>query len=109
MILSLDSDFGFSSLSEIRESLTWFIVYLIASAIFSIPTLIVYLLAVHLLIDRNIGSKRIKFILIFVTVAGITLTTLLIDPIMLEDLTMYYSLSAVVTGVPLKFKRTDLR
>ncbi len=95
-ILILASGFGFSSISEISDSLTWFIIYLIFSAIYSIPTLIAYLLIAYLLIGRNIGAKWTKFILIFVTITGITLTTSLIDSDLLENLSIYYSLSSVV-------------
>ena len=105
-ILTLVSGFKFLSPSEIGDSLTWFIVYLIASAIYSIPTLIVYILVVYLLIDRQIGSKWIKFILIFVTIAGIASTTLLIDFSSLKNLTIYYSLSSVAMGILLKFQKT---
>lgn len=105
-ILILASGFGFSSISEISDSLTWFIIYLIFSAIYSIPTLIAYLLMVYLLIGTNIGSKWTKFILIFVTITGITLTTSLIDSDLLENLSIYYSLSSVVTGIFLKFEKT---
>jgi len=108
-VLMLVSGFGFSSLSEIRDSLTWFIVYLIASAIYSAPTLIVYVLVFFILFKRNIESKWIKSILISVTIAGITLTTSLIDSDMLENLTIYYSLSAVLTGILLKFRKPDLK
>lgn len=107
-ILILVSGFGFSSPSEIRDSLTWFIIYLISSALYSIPTLTVYVLVFFILIKRNINSRWIKSILISETIAGITLTTLLIDSSMLEDLTVYYSLSAVVIGVLLKLKKPDL-
>lgn len=103
----LVSGFGFSSSSEIRDSLIWFIFYLIASAIYSVPTLIVYVLVFFILIKRNIDSKWIKLILIFVTVAGVTLTTSIIDSEMLKNLTIYYSLSTVVTGVLLKFRKLD--
>jgi hypothetical protein len=106
-ILMLVSGFGFSSSSEIRDSLIWFIFYLIASAIYSVPTLIVYVLVFFILIKRNIDSKWIKLILIFVTVAGVTLTTSIIDSEMLKNLTIYYSLSTVVTGVLLKFRKLD--
>ncbi len=105
-VLMLVSGFRFSSLSEIRDSLTWFIVYLIASAIYSAPTLIVYVLVFFILFKRNIDSKWIKSILISVTITGITLTTSIIDSDMLENLTIYYSVSAIVTGVLLKFERT---
>lgn len=105
-ILMLVSGFGFSSSSEIRDSLTWSIFYLIASTIYSVPTLIVYVLVFFILIKRNIDSKWIKLILIFVTVAGITLTTLLIDFSSLKNLTIYYSLSSLVTGILFKIQKT---
>jgi len=105
-ILTLVSGFKFLSPSEIWNTLAWFIIYLIFSVLYSIPTLVVYLLVVYLLIGRNIDSKWIKFILIFVTIAGITLTTLLIDSDSLENLTIYYSLSSIITGTLLKFEKT---
>lgn len=108
-ILTLVSGFKFLSPSEIGNALAWFTIYLIFSIIYSIPTLIIYLLVFYGLINRNIDSKWIKLILISVTIAGITLTTSLIDSDKLESLTIYYSLSAIVTGVLLKFERTELR
>lgn len=108
-ILTLVSGFKFLSPAEISDSLTWFIVYLIASAIYSAPTLIIYVLVFFILIKRNIDSKCIKSILIVVTIAGITLTTSIIDSDMFENLTIYYSLSAVVTGILLKFRKPDLK
>jgi|GEM_PF-569730 len=104
-ILTLVSGFKFLSPSEIGNTLAWFTFYLIFSIIYSIPTLIIYLLVSYRLINRTIDSKWIKLILISVTITGITLTTLLIDSSMLEDLTIYYSLSAVVTGILLKFRK----
>ncbi len=106
MILTLVSGFKFLSPSEIGDAFAWFSIYLIFSIIYSIPTLIIYLLVFYGLINRNIDSKWIKLILISVTIAGITLTTSLIDSDKLESLTIYYSLSAVVTGILLKFERT---
>lgn len=105
-ILTLVSGFKFLSPSEIWSTLAWFIIYFIFSAIYSIPTLITYLLVAYLLIGRNIDSKWIKFVLISITVTGITLTTLLIDPDSLKNLTIYYSLSAVVIGIFLNFQKT---
>jgi len=108
-ILTLVSGFKFLSPSEIGNALVWFTIYLIFSIIYSIPTLIIYLLVFYGLINRNIDSKWIKLILISVTIAGITLTTSLIDSDKLESLTIYYLLSAIVTGVLLKFEKTKLR
>ena len=104
-ILILVSGFAFSTISETGDSLTWFIIYLLSSTIYSVPTLIVYLLVFFILMRSNIDSMWIKIILIAVTVAGIILTTLLIDSGMLENLTIYYSLSAVIAGVFLKFRK----
>ncbi|APU97137.1 hypothetical protein BV902_12900 [Sphingobacterium sp. B29] len=108
-ILTLVSGFKFLSPSEIGNALVWFTIYLIFSTIYSIPTLIIYLLVFYRLINSNIDSKWIKLILISVTIAGITLTTSIIDSDMLENLTIYYSLSAVVTGILLKFRKPDLK
>lgn len=108
-ILTLVSGLKFLSPSEIGNALAWFTIYLVFSIIYSIPTLIIYLLVFYGLINRNIDSKWIKLILISVTIAGITLTTSLIDSDKLESLTIYYSLSSVVAGVLLKFERTELR
>ncbi len=105
-ILTLVSGFKLLSPSEIANALAWFTIYLIFSTIYSIPTLIAYLLVVYLLVGKNIDSRRIKFILIFVAIAGITLTTLLIDSDALENLTIYYSLSSVAMGILLKFQKT---
>lgn len=105
-ILTLVSGFKFLSPSEIGNALAWFTIYLIFSIIYSIPTLIVYLLVVYLLVGKNIDSRWIKFILIFVTIVGITLTSSLIDSDLLMNLSIYYSLSSVVMGIFLKFEKT---
>lgn len=99
--------YGFESLSpsEISKSLVWFLIYLIFSIIYSIPTLIVYFLAFYMLSNMKIDIMWIKFILILITVTGITLTTLLYDPNTLEKLTMYYALSAIVSGILFRLKR----
>jgi len=105
-ILTLVSGFKFLSPSEIGNVLAWFTIYLIFSIIYSIPTLIIYLLVFYRLINRNIDSKWIKFILISITIIGITLTTLLIDFSSLKNLTIYYSISSVVTGILFKIQKT---
>lgn len=105
-ILTLVSGFKFLSPSEIGNALAWFVIYLIFSIIYSIPTLIIYLLVFYGLNNRNIDSKWIKFILITITITGITLTTLLIDFSSLKNLTIYYSLSSLVTGILFKIQKT---
>jgi hypothetical protein len=43
-ILISVSGFAFSTISETIDSLTWFIIYLLSSALYSVPTLITYVL-----------------------------------------------------------------
>jgi len=53
-ILILVSGFAFSTISETGDSLTWFIIYLLSSTIYSVPTLKVYLLVFFILMRSNI-------------------------------------------------------
>lgn len=105
-LILLGDIFKFLSPSEIGNALAWFTIYLIFSIIYSIPTLIIYLSVFYGLINKNIDSKRIKFILISIVITGITLTTLLIDFSSLKNLTIYYSISSVVTGILFKIQKT---
>lgn len=106
MILTLVSGFKFLSPSDIGNALAWFTIYLMFSIIYSIPTLIIYLLVFYRLINRKIDPKWIKFILILITITGITLTTLLIDFSSLKNLTIYYSISSLVTGILFRIQKT---
>lgn len=70
----------------------------IFSFLFSLPTVIVYLLIFKLLIKQNINPALSKIILISLTVIGITSTILIIGGSLSWRLIFAFSLSSIIAG-----------
>lgn len=72
------------------------------SLLFSIPTLVVYLICFHHLKSHNASSLIAKFTLIVVSIAGTFITVSIILGRPDKDFIFPYSLTAIIVGLVLK-------
>ncbi len=94
---------------QILSLLEVYFISLVFSFIFSLPTLFIYYLVFRFIAKRNIKPLAMKFILIVLTIMGITITLLLIGGSLVPTLIFAYSLAAILTGFLFKIKkRTNL-
>jgi hypothetical protein len=81
-----------------------YLITLIFSFLFSLPTLIIYFLTFKQLIKQNANPILTKFILISVTVIGINITVLLIGGSLSLTLIFAFSCAGIITGCIFKIK-----
>ncbi len=96
---------GFNPINSSGIGLTILIsiLWLCYSAIYSIPTLVCYILAFSWFKDNTLNVNWIKMTLILVTLAGITVTVALTVGSM--DVAIYYSIAAIITGILFKIEK----
>lgn len=96
---------GFNPINSSGIGLTILIsiLWLCYSAIYSIPTLVCYILAFSWFKDNTLNVNWIKMTLILVTLAGITMTVALTVGSM--EAAIYYSIAAIVTGILFKIEK----
>jgi hypothetical protein len=78
--------------------------FLFFSLLYSLPTLLVYFIVFMLLIEQGTSPAFTKFILIALTVIGITMTILSIGGSLSSTLIFAYSLASVIAGCLLSIK-----
>ncbi len=91
---------------DIIDNLFLFPYFLIIAAIYSLPTLLVYILAFYLLNRYKVDLRLAKLILIIITVVGICVTSYLISKTMSLEFVITYCVSTTLCGVFFKFKKT---
>jgi len=84
---------------ELRDT---YLVMLVFSMLFSIPTLATYYFIFRTLDKKKINLVFSKFILIAWTIAGLTTTMLLIGGSASTQIIFAYSISAIIAGVLLR-------
>ncbi|PUV25036.1 hypothetical protein DCO56_08830 [Sphingobacterium athyrii] len=89
--------------SGIGQTIFFSILWLCYSAIYSIPTLVCYILAFSWFKDNTLNVNWIKMTLILVTLAGIAMTVALTVRSM--ESAIYYSIAAIITGILFKIEK----
>ena len=74
------------------------------SIAFSLPTLLVYLTCFYFLSKNNVNPTTSKFVLIAISVTGVYMTMTIIKGNMSQDISVAYSLTALIVGLLLKIK-----
>ena len=77
------------------------------SVAFSLPTFLIYLTGFYVLSKKDINPKISKYVLIAIAVTGVYVTMTIIKGSMSQDITIAYSLTALIVGLILKLKRKE--
>ena len=90
---------------EINGLLDIYLISVVFSFVFSLPTFVIYYFVFWSLSKRNISPIAMKFILIILTVIGIISTILLIGGYLAPTAILAYSLATIVSGCISKIKK----
>lgn len=74
------------------------------SIAFSLPIFLVYLTCFYFLSKNNVNPTTSKFVLIAISVTGVYITMTIIKGSMSQDISIAYSLTALIVGLLLKIK-----
>jgi len=77
------------------------------SVAFSLPTFLVYLICFYFLSKKHSSPTLSKYILIAIAVTGVFVTMTIIKGSMSQDISLAYSLTALIVGLILKLKRKE--
>jgi|GEM_PF-678394 len=77
------------------------------SIAFSLPTFLIYLTCFYFLSKKDTSPIIAKYLLIGIAVAGVYVTMTIIKGSMSQDITIAYSLTALLVGLILKLKRKE--
>ena len=77
------------------------------SIAFSFPTFLIYLTCFYFLSKKGISPSISKYILIALAVTGVYVTMTIIKGSMSQDITIAYSLTALIVGLIVKLKRKE--
>ena len=80
---------------------------LIFSLVFSLPTLLIYLISFYYLSKNNINPTVSKYLLIVIAATGVYVTMSIIGGSMSHEISIAYASTAVVVGMLLKLKRKE--
>lgn len=103
MLLVISPGSNLSNSFNIYQIILVSIYVLCYSAIYSIPTLLCYILAFYWLRNNTLNVNWIKMTFILITIAGITMTMALTKGSI--EFAAYYSIPAIVTGILFKIEK----
>src|SRR5690606_21845250 len=92
---------------QIVGLLEFYPITLACSIAFSLTTFLIYLTCFYFLSKKDTSPIIAKYLLIGISVAGVYVTMTIIKGSMSQDITIAYSLTALLVGLILKLKRKE--
>ena len=90
--------------NQIVSLLEVYLITLLFSVAFSVPTFFIYFASFIFLSRQNVNFVIAKFILIAISVSGIYTTQIIIQGSMTQDIIIAYSSTTVIVGIILRLK-----
>ena len=103
----LIQQFIYSAYFDLSGFIESYILLVGFSFLFSIPTFICCVILFNYLIDKEIGVKNAKLLIISTTVFGVFLSFLIIFGSVSLEFSIGYSVAAIISGMMFKLKKIE--